>query len=661
MEICLDKFDLLLVGLTLLALVAMTLPMVLFPYPSFINNGDLALHYKLSSLVHENWSYLSFELYPKLFHIMVSILLIVFPWLGIVGGMTAVTAAFLIFLPLAMYKLSMEVIGDRRVSVLSAFFSVTLLVHNSAFVGLALTVPQTLAMTLSPAIFYFFLKHRYALAGVTLGVLMLTHGSWPILVVFMLLYPFTLPGKDRYALLKVAILSSIVGFVIALPFTIYNKAFLFHDTINSTVVNSIVYITSMISIFSVPLILVPFFSVILYVSGGWRLFRKGGRGMFVLWFLALLLVTSQAFLLLNSGHIFGLVFIASRVLFLLFIPLSMLCAYGLAWLTRGNKAAVLAVAVVFLLSSAAYYYPWYEHKSVKLDAEDIAAAEFLAATGDRNSMVLFNPLRYNLNEHFVVMTGLQDFDLRNEYLLLSGYNKSVSDVDYVLANRNDSALMGFVDSNSWRLSEVYSNGKYRIFKVIERFESSDPTDDTYMRGFSFFYNQNTKLKGIFSEPISIAVSSGGSRFCMRVQDRMDPVECGYDADITISGDGRYIRELFSTYSISEFAYRMLWFYGNGMLNITTSSMLSISLSVPVQVPGIIGSNIELSDLGVYAHIERLSGGANITLSSKRNAETKYYATSLKSVSRITRWVLVNSWFTFPNAIWGLAYDAITGK
>ncbi|MBM3303679.1 MAG: hypothetical protein FJY76_01170 [Candidatus Aenigmarchaeota archaeon] len=658
-----NRTDALLVALTAVSLLLMSLPLLVFSYPSFINNGDVALHYKLSSLVFENWRFLAFELYPKLFHIMVSLLAYAMPWLGVWGGMVTVTLAFVVFMPVAMYKLAFELFGSRRVSILSAFFSVIILVHNSAFVGVALAVPQTLAMTLAPAILYFFLRKRWISTGVLLGALMLLHGSWPMLVVFMFLYAVIMQCRKKAFLgwMGVAVFSTALAAIISLPLTAYNKMFLFHDTINATVLGTTAYVSSMISIFAVPLIIVPFFSFILYVYGGWNIFRKRGKEkipMMVLLFLALVLATSQAFLLLPAGHIFGLVFISSRVLFLVFIPIAMLCAYGLVAASRGKSYVVVAVAFLFIAASIPYYHAWYEHKNVAMGAGEIEAASFLSGSGQRNAMVLFNPLRYNMQEHFIVMTGLQDFNLTNAALLLSGYNKSAVSFRYVLAEKNDSAMKLFTDANSWRLSEIYSNSKYSVFSVTGGFELEEPDIDSYVRGFTFFYNQNQRLRGlVVSEPVSLAVKSGDDVVCARIMERMDVVPCGYNQDFEIKGEGGYIRELFSTYSISEFAYRLLWLYGNGMINITASSMANITVSVPRSVPGFMGSHFHLMDVGLYAGISGAGGLSNVTVSSAHVAGAKYTETSLKSVSRLTRWVLANSWFTFPNAVWGAAYDA----
>ena len=97
-----------------------------------------------------------------------------------------------------------------------------------------------------------------------------------------------------------------------------------------------------------------------------------------------------------------------------------------------------------------------------------------------------------------------------------------------------------------------------------------------------------------------------------------------------------------------------------MINITTDGKLNITASLPKSIPSFIGSRFHFRDVGVYADIISSGGASKISLASAPEAGPKYAETSLMSISRITRWVLVNSWFTFPNVIWGFAYDAVSG-
>ena len=96
------------------ATLLMLLPLFQFPYPDYVYNGDVALHYKLISLVSQNLGNIAYEIYPKLFHLLAVAAMGV--GLSVWQAMVAVTAVFALLTPYAIYRCARALTGDKQLA-----------------------------------------------------------------------------------------------------------------------------------------------------------------------------------------------------------------------------------------------------------------------------------------------------------------------------------------------------------------------------------------------------------------------------------------------------------------------------------------------------------------------------------------------------------------
>lgn len=643
-------------ALTVISVAVVLSPLLLYPLPSHVFNGDVALHYKLTGLIRDDIGFVAYENYPKFFQLMNLVPMMIF---GLPAGaaMYLFTAIAVAVLPYLTARVALELTGDRRLSLLAGLFSVITIFYNSQFVGAA-PVPQTLALTLVPAIFYLFLKRRWLPAGLLFGVHIMLHGSWPVPLFFVAVYALLKYARTKSTVrLKDAVLMATAGGLLALPLRLYIMTNLFHDTIISGVENSLVYVTSMISLLWFPLLISPFVMVLLGLAACGRLYRTRELHkvpyLFLVVAFVLVLVSTQLFFPDIQGTVLGLTFIPSRNIPFLLLPLSILSAYVVSTAVRKNHLLIL-VAVALMLLSLPSYVSWYARTPTVLDASDLSTIEFLNMQDF--GPVFYNPINVNSNDYFVIELGLQErHDAITGFLLLSGArNDLLQQYSYILEDKGDPLAAGIVEQNRESLSLVYSNEKHHVYAVDRTGPPAAPYSlDDHVTAFATFLRAHPKGAQIFASPTTIAFQTDSERSCLIIDAGISTGDCRA-ADLQIAGDRAHLSELLRTYSITEFLFRMNWFYSGGDLQIDIAVGALIRVNAPALINRAPVDAVTIADHDVVVVLDKEQSKVIIS----QGAEPQGFATNSLFVSRTFRWVLLNSKHTFPNVLPGVVYAGI---
>lgn len=636
--------------LTMISLVVVLSPLFLYPLPQNVFNGDVTLHYKLTGLIDDDINFVSYENYPKLYQFLnlYLVYLLNFP---IGHAMYLLTIVSVLLLPYVTYKVGLELTKNKDIAILSALFSVITIFYNSIFVGSA-PVPQTMGLMLIPAIFYLYLKNHSIYAGLLLGFHMLLHGSWPISILLMLLYTFLDFYKTRkIQRIRDTFIILIIGFLISLPVNLYIKMNLFHDTIISTVRNSLVYITSMIPLIWFPLIITPILIPFLILYGIWKLYKgkklKETNYLFILLSFILLIIATQLYFLDIKGTVLGITYIPARIVPFLLLPMSLLSAFAVNSLFK-NKYKLVAFLVLLMVLSLPQYVSWYEKTTTSLDDNDISVINFLSEQD--YGEVFYNPINYNSNEYFIIDMSIQDMlDRSTSFLILSGErNNLLNNVSYILESKGDDLIYDLVETNNDRLEVIFSNEKYNIYKIIETDSYSVDkklVDSAY--SFVTFLNAHPKGNKIFSKNTVINFKTDSEQVCIEFDNKISVIPC-QDYDIKISGDYLHLKEMLETFSITEFIYRTNWFYSKDEIQFELVNTIELNTpNIPIPI-----DSVTLTDLNILVELN------DNKLTVSKSNEVKGIQTNSKFVSRTMKWTLLNSRHTFPNTIFGFIYASV---
>jgi len=547
-----------------ISLVSVSLPLILYQLPEYVINGDVAHTYQYSFLTSKDIKYAAYSFYTRLLYTVVAELSL----FGIGNVLYAIIFLSIVLFVFGIYKISQKLTNDKKVSQIAAFLSLNIFVFSSGNFGFP-PVTQTVALTLFVWTIYFFVSGRSILSGLTLGTYAMVHPSFPLVVVMILLYTLLKFKEDKSYIKKLAI-TVLVALFLALPF----YWFLLNNQIHSgfSVNQRIIYsapnfsLISYLWVFSPPLI----FLAGLYAA---YKYRSGTGYKFLSYWFILIIVFSQSYLF-DLPSILPLLIDAPRVLTFALIPLSILGAMVLSKVD-GGKLLVLCLAI--MIFSQYQYHTDINAFKQKLSTDDLDIIKYFQNSESYDNMILYNPIeRYGKGHLITVMGGQSDPDIffnpATSYWMLSRKNiDNFYPIKYVLAKREDKVMKGFIDSNN--IEEVYNNDKYILYKTknSEKINFQLNLED-YANAFTVFYNQHDKAKAFiskFNEDVVVEFRSRdtGEHICLNVSTEMTIEQCASKTNFVVTADMIYLKDLFTAYSINNFAYEVLRFYSDGKIEL----------------------------------------------------------------------------------------------
>lgn len=655
------KFSKILIVLIFISMLLMLAPLIFCQLPYCVITGDVAQSYKWTFLISQDIKNIAYDTYPKLFPLLSWVFSSIFN-ISIGAGMYIVTILFDILLPIVMYKLALKLTNHKELSLLSAFFSVVIVIYSSANVGLSTPAPQTITLIMLPLTLYFFITERYILAGIFLGLHVLTHTSWPITFLLIMLYTFLkFYESKKLFVFKPALLSLFTSLLISLPLTIY----IYKNAVYNFWAKFLKYINidQMISFLSFPFSILPYFIIVLGAYGCWRIFKekKDLNCKFIAFSFLLIIGLSQTYFLNPPSLISDFIYSPSRVLTFLFFPLSILSAVSLSSFLR-NKKYIITICLICLLVSVYSYWLWHQKLNKNLDNYDIDLVNFFQKNKDFDKTILYNPINQYGNEWLIIYLGGENVTQSYKgFLLLGNYTKIVyNPVSYVLVKKDDTYMKNFVDYFKNNLTLIHNNSKYNLYKFnpIETKTDEEMLKD-YIISFSMFFNQHPKVSNLFENPFMIQVNTKDTKetICLIVYKKNITItDCIGRYDLKIEGEKVFLKELFTTmYGLNDFVYRFFWFYDNDKLSLSTTSDTNVSVNIPNKLHKSLGNfDLNLYDIKTTAKIKTTESNIKINLIRTE----KGFKISLKFFAKLIKWVVPNSIYSYPNILFGFVYGGL---
>lgn len=655
--------------LILLAIVLMLLPLVLYPLPKYVLNGDVTQVYKFTLLMSKNIKNIAYSEYPKFFHLSSLFFSKIFS-IPIGASIYIVTAVFSILFPIVVYKLALKITKHKEVSLLAAFLSLTIGIYTSPNFGITLPIPQTISLTFLTLSVLFFISDKPILAGIFLGLHYLTHPSWPITFVFLLVYSILtfLKRKDIKSF-QPLIISTSVAILLVSPITFYITKNSIHAQYEHLTVHEADSMT-MISLFSYPFVIWPPLIILFAFYSSYKLFKKSTMNLkFLIINFLLTIVGTQAYFLEIPKLIFlGLLFSTDRLIFFSLPFIAILCAISLFHVFEQKKKFLIILCLFVLLFSMFFYIKNIQNFNLMLNNNDLDMLNFLEGNSiDKN--IFYNPSKtYQQEWALIHMSGNNPLDFeftKASYLGFLAVEKydpiNIYNFSYVLERKNDPYINEFVNNQKNNLNLIYSNKEYNLYEV------KNPTSKeheellvNYLTVFSGYFNQHPRFQNSSksSTILEVGTIETNESVCVLVGKKMEIAECTGKYDFKIIGNKAAIKELFTTmWGASDFVYRFLWFYDHGKIFITSSNHTNVDMIVSNNLLPSGTFSFNLQDVNTHINIDTKNHVTRLRIEQLR--DQRGVNISLRFISKSLKWIQLNSIYSYPNIIFGIIYAIFT--
>jgi len=659
--------------LTGIAVMLVLYPMISHPLPKYVVTGDVAVHYGYAFLISKNIENVGATLYPKLFHILTAFISNLF---GLSIGTSMYVLVFIsaVLNPVITYRLSLLLTGHREISLLSSFFSVITMIYTSGNFGIAMPIPQSVALTLLPIVLYLFISKRPVLAGVTLALYMCLHSSWPLVFYFIGLYTLLefAEKKDKWVFVPAGI-SMILPFLIYVPYSLYVRS---HTIYIAPLFPKAMF--SYVSFFSFLWLIAPPGVLLFALYSVWKILKKKedytlGYKFVAMSFLSVLLSTQTFFIGVGSplaGLLSpdGVPLTSERFLTFGLFSIAILFAYAVNRIAKGRKTYVVAICLTAMALSITGYWSSYDGKITKFSDSGLGVMDALKQTGKYNRYVLYNPLYPDFSAtRAIMMAGDIPLQSDDSFSVLSKFmtlNALQIDVSYVLKNRDDEEMNEFSAKHASSLKEIYSNDEYVLYEITEKLPASNKTLRDYADLYVWYYNKytlETHTTDLFDNPFTIRIRSRETNetVCFGVNESVSVISCEARQDFEVEGNNIAYEYLFlPKYGIKPFMTKFLWFYNHGSLTVTPDKDLDLTLSVPNKIRRPLEYKMLLYDAGIYVDIKADEKEARAKLTAAPIG-SGYNKISLGFFAKTLEWTELSRSYSYPNAIFGLFYAGVS--
>lgn len=657
--------------LTIIALVLMLYPLIQHPPFEYVCCGDDAEDYKFSFLISKDFKNIArigtFEkdVYPKLYHLTVALL---YKTLGFSfgTGMLLIILFADVLIPLLTYKLSLLITKHREISLLSAFLSVITIFYIGGQNGPSALAPENVAMALVIMIIYLFISNKPYIAGLFLGMYMITHKSWPISLAFILIYALIKFSEEKkVSVFKPIVITLILSFLISLPYNIYLQTHLVDKPIPGELTSSIV--RKNISPLAYIWLIWPPGIIILGVYACWKIYRDKKDWnisyKFIVTSFLIVFITTQSYFLLSFNtylpFLGNITFMPFRVLPFMLYFLSVLSAYAIFKIVKGKKSYIVTICLIFMLVSVSHYWP--TAKFYKIGDSEWEVIHAFQDTGNYSKNVVYNPLHKSKYGILIFMGGQNSLPTEDIYLILSEFRKINSvDVTYILTNNKDSEMNTFIDKHKKDLKEIYSNSEYSIYEFLNKPQQSNTLRD-YADQYSYYYNNYLHpgyTHGIFEKPLTIWLEAVDTeeKVCITLNQGMEVISCNDLYDFKLRGRSAVFKEMLTTYGVKPSLDRFLWLYNHDHLSISPSEDVNASLILPGGLNKGVYTTLFLYDINTYVEINitKTKTMVHIIKTTQENGTRL----SLKFFARSLEWVLFTESVSYPNIIVGVPYAVV---
>lgn len=648
------------------AAIANILPLLMLPAPENIFNGDIAYHTKQVKLLSKDASFILYDSYPKMFHVL-SVALSSMAGVPPEQAMYAIAAMFSIVFVFTSYKLMKRMGADTEWALIATLLAIVVLPHTNKLVGTSIPVPQTLAMALFPLGILLFLNKRYMLAGLILGIHGLTHGSWPLTVIVWGVFALLEAEGDWVHQISETVKKlakpTLFGFMIMLPWLVARSTIgvMHHDVVEG-VGAYLIYIESPFPIISFIQLFWPTGIILLALYGSLTASDAGKRYAPTLASAAAILFLTQLYYFIPAGSIAGLTFISSRMIPFLVVFIAFFAAMPIKSLLKRYRTAILASLFALTVLFALHNYGWYEKGSTTMGSDDLSAMRLLESIS-HDAQVLYNPLNMYSNAGFVIdMSGNNAVDAPAAYMILGGAeNASEYRVDFVLVEKGDRIMTEYTQQLEGA-GKILENDGYILLDTrpkaaggIVRENLEDYTNEKLedlAKGFALSANTHPGLLSRirFSEPTTFRFKTTDSmeETCITVFENVTVGACtGRENGLVIEADRRTLKEVLVTYSIHEFFYKIMRFYDMGKLGLTPTGNTAFSIEIPNPLrKEYAGQSLNICDLGITTNLNTES--ERIIVQVEKGTDPDAVGVKFRTLAKSMRFVITYSPQTFPN-------------
>lgn len=630
----------------------------------------MANHYNYVSLLAKDSGNIAYTNTPLFFHFFAAVIVNAFN-VPVGLALNLIGLLFFALLPFSVYKLCRLFSEDKTVPLLAALFSMliqSVLDPSSLLAGL----PSRAAMALVPLILYLFLSKRFIFAGLVMGLLAITHLSWPvaiILVFLAVLLGFFGGKKINFAGIIKFFVASLFAPLVYLFF--YNAGLAAHASKIIFSFNPTPYslFGLWVSPFYLPLMFLPLFAVLLALVGLAKSAKTreffGKHAFFSLWLL-LLAVGTQSYFIFSEFDNASVVFAPGRLKAFLIFPIAFFASVATVWLSKKTKKDLLTVAVVcvlmllFSVPSILNSSKTIRHTETQLELIEKVSQKY------SDEMILSAPwLDYGASMiigNIVTKSGNSPARLADKYLFFSS-QKTFNRFDRVLLliDNGDSRQKSFIDLHASDFEIVFSNADFSLFEYKKLVGNNYSLKDA-AGAFSLAMNDSNIFlqQLLFGEPLKLKFSSGSEAACISVFREAKAAECDSNSiDFEFSGDRNAILDLLTNYNADLFVYLALWHFDHKELEIKPlKGNLVLEKKTLIKLPALEFS-VFLKDINLTAFVESTSG--SVFFETKKGKAPGTIDLSLKFFARAIKWANpFSSQYGQPNIVFGLIFAFLLG-
>ncbi len=449
--------------LIVIAFIFKTLHLFLFSIPKYLIASDISTHYRWIELIIQDISFIGYDaFYPKGFHLMTAGLTTI---LSIGTAIAVIAFIFSIVFVFFTYKLAFLFSHDQKIALLTTFFAISISITTKV-PGFGFPLPQSIALSLILAAVYFFAKKKFFLAGLILGFHSITHSSWPLSFILILIY-FLFTEKITKKNIKQTLYFFAGFLVLFIPYNLINNLFSENNLGGFMVLSEgfLKYSAEwMISPLAFQELTEPNFFIFAGFFGIWLIRKELTRTyLFLLfWFFSVIAVTQYYwFIDLNTLLELG-INVPSRVIAFIIFPLAFFSAVALSKVSL-NKIVPNAdkiktfLSMTFLILLLLFSVPELERKP-DLTQKDFNAIKKLKEL-PLDSVVF--PEDFFKQTNLITLGMKKAPPLRDRALILSGLNPiETKHIDYILVDEGEKYSVYNIEENQGNIS--WLNQKVQI-------------------------------------------------------------------------------------------------------------------------------------------------------------------------------------------------------
>lgn len=552
----------LLIALIIISFIVSSSILFLHSMPEYSYTGDSTLHMKWIDLLKEDWHYINyrpFDNYPNLYHLINALIGFVVPSGIAMALINAIARAIIIVFS---FKLALTLLNQDKAQALIVALIASLIDFNVGIPVILTPLPQTLAIGLMIAVTYYFLKNDWLKAGIILGIYSIIHVSFYFVIALIALIALIkLFKNDSWKQLIVLGKSIALTALIFIAFFGVRTLIVAPETeelFPST--TSIMFHDAMISPLSFLTITIPY-GMILIAFTGLFFYRRNSfqenKAVIALWFLIPLLLIQLHWIYGQTSILFAP---PQRILCFALFPLAFLSSIALMKLKRHS---LIALTCIVLLGISMYFVVQAFNKEPLLNESDLELIDYLKEKGIKNKVIVSSSSNNLIEE----LSFNRRVSQRDRWLTVAGHSGYLTDenrLDFFLLRKGTES---FPYDKVREVEFEFENNKWLLLRIIDDAEFRKAVDFRFhLSAWCHFVNSTYPIK-TGEVPYFIFVKTIDSRehACLKVLNGINVVDCPSQANFMVSGERKWVIELFNSFDLDYFELKLLYMYRNELL------------------------------------------------------------------------------------------------